>query len=350
MGKAKKVKSKVGKLKKIKHAAPSATEKVRVEKALEKIKDATSKAPTAAQVKAVEADIVKEISKPVNSTKDLTASHEYVPAEWKERAVGLGLVWQPATAGSPFMVCVPRRDKPATSEQRVFMAEYIQKMKDVGHYVKVERKSGNITSIGDVDMAKAKEAIPGTGLSIKDVEKLHAQSVGDAAEREKQQKKEAARKAKEEEEKRQKEAKARKKMKGADLTPKSSASAPGGPLDVKRFKGKAKGGKPDADPKAQVKGISSPPAKKKAGMEPSKVPSGGFTKDSKPATSGELIRSRIFEHKLTDDQIAAEVRKLWPGRSTAVSDVRWNRSQMEKAGIKNVPEPVEGSTVPGKRK
>ena len=128
----------------------------------------------------------------------------------------------------------------------------------------------------------------------------------------------------------------------------ASAAAPGGPLDVSRFKGKAKK-QAGQDPGVRIRGISSPPVKKKASMQPGAVPKGGFTKESKPETSGELIRARIGEHKLTDDQIAAEVRKLWPGRTTAVSDVRWNRSQMQKAGIKNVPEPVEGSTVPGKR-
>ncbi len=74
------------------------------------------------------------------------------------------------------------------------------------------------------------------------------------------------------------------------------------------------------------------------------MPSGGFKAENKPATSGELIRARIFEHKMTDDAIAAEVRKLWPGRTTAVSDVRWNRAQMLKAGIKGVPDPVDGSS------
>lgn len=144
-----------------------------------------------------------------------------------------------------------------------------------------------------------------------------------------------------------KQAEARKKM---DVTPKhdlKKAAEPAAPA-----KGKGKNNKPakDSDPKAAVKGVSAPPAKPKAGMNPGPVPKGGFTKDNKPVTSGELIRARIGEHKMTDDQIAAEVRKLWPGRTTAVSDVRWNRSQMQKAGVKNVPEPVEGSTVPGKKK
>jgi hypothetical protein len=198
------------------------------------------------------------------------------------------------------------------------------------------------TSIGEQEMGKGKVAIPGTGLTVKDIEKAHAANAKEVAAEEKRKKQEAAKKAKEEEEKRKKESAARKKLKAMDVSPKVKPKV----AEEKPAKGKKK----DVDPKVHIRGISSPPIKKKAGMEPTKVPAGGFTKQNKPATSGELIRARIGEHKLTDDAIAAEVRKLWPGRSTAVSDVRWNRSQMEKAGVKNVPEPVEGSTIPGKRK
>lgn len=180
------------------------------------------------------------------------------------------------------------------------------------------------------------------GLDPKEIQKAFEQGNKETAAREKQMKKETAKKAKEDEARQKKEAAARKKLKASDVTPKPSK-----PSDSIPLKGKTK----DIDPKAQVKGISSPPpAKPKAGMNPGAVPKGGFTKENKPTTSGELIRARIGEHKLTDDAIAAEVRKLWPGRTTAVSDVRWNRSQMQKAGVKSVPEPVEGSTVPGKRK
>lgn len=86
-----------------------------------------------------------------------------------------------------------------------------------------------------------------------------------------------------------------------------------------------------------------PPAKKKGkGISPpQKVPPGGFNKSNKPATSGELIRARIMEHKMTDEQIAAESRKLFEGRNTQVSDVRWNRGQMRKVGI-DAPDPVGG--------
>lgn len=73
--------------------------------------------------------------------------------------------------------------------------------------------------------------------------------------------------------------------------------------------------------------------------QPLTVPVGGFTKANCPPTSGELIRARIMERRLEDEAIAAEVRKLFEGRTTAVSDVRWNRAQMTKAGL-NPPPPV----------
>lgn len=114
--------------------------------------------------------------------------------------------------------------------------------------------------------------------------------------------------------------------------PKSAAAAA---LAGKKFK-PVKGKEPAAKP--------APPAKQKKGKgitPPLKVPAGGFNKSNKPATSGELIRARIVEHKLTDEQIAAESRKLYEGRNTQVSDVRWNRGQMRKAGL-DAPDPVGG--------
>jgi hypothetical protein len=91
-----------------------------------------------------------------------------------------------------------------------------------------------------------------------------------------------------------------------------------------------------AKPKAQVTVKNKNKAKS---MQPVKVPPGGFNKTNKPGTSGELIRSRIVEHKLTDEQIATETRKLFEGRNTQVSDVRWNRGQMRKYGV-DAPDPV----------
>lgn len=82
---------------------------------------------------------------------------------------------------------------------------------------------------------------------------------------------------------------------------------------------------------------------------PMVVPAGGFTKANCPATSGELIRARIVERKLEDEAIAAEVRKLFEGRTTGVSDVRWNRAQMAKAGLQPPPPPVgEDKPAPAK--
>jgi hypothetical protein len=57
-----------------------------------------------------------------------------------------------------------------------------------------------------------------------------------------------------------------------------------------------------------------------------------LAKGVRPRTSGELIRARVLEAKLDDDAIAAEVRKLWAGRTTSKSDVNWNRTQLRKAG------------------
>lgn len=59
----------------------------------------------------------------------------------------------------------------------------------------------------------------------------------------------------------------------------------------------------------------------------------GVARGERPRTSGELIRARILEAKLDDEAMAAEVRKLWPGRTTSKSDVAWNRGQLRKAGV-----------------
>lgn len=334
----------------------------------------------------------------VNEVRTTAATEMIAPARGKGIPAGLvevtvkepvpeGLIEEEIKGTHLKLLAMQDQSAIPTLEQRVAMAK---RLNEVGprlpRYVK-NVISRNTTSIGELDMGKKNLA----GLDPKEIQKAFDQENKESIEREKAAKKEAAKKAKEEEEKRKKEAVARKKLKTADVTPKANPKTAGGHNWVKQnlvsnkdgsddymcenegcekkfkrrglgwnapagdCKGKTKGGKPaakkkDVDPKAQVKGISSPPVKKKAGMEPGKVPPGGFTKDNKPSTSGELIRARIGEHKITDDAIAAEVRKLWPGRTTAVSDVRWNRSQMEKAGVKNVPEPVEGSTVPGKRK
>lgn len=58
-----------------------------------------------------------------------------------------------------------------------------------------------------------------------------------------------------------------------------------------------------------------------------------LARGERPPTSGLLIRARILEGKLDDEAMAAEVRKLWPGRTTSKSDVAWNRGQLRKAGV-----------------
>lgn len=117
--------------------------------------------------------------------------------------------------------------------------------------------------------------------------------------------------------------------------PQSAAAAA---LAGKKFKPT----KVDKDKMDKGKPVAPPAKKKGKGITPPlKVPAGGFNKSNKPATSGELIRARIIEHKMTDEQIAAESRKLYEGRNTQVSDVRWNRGQMRKAGL-DAPDPVGG--------
>jgi hypothetical protein len=57
-------------------------------------------------------------------------------------------------------------------------------------------------------------------------------------------------------------------------------------------------------------------------------------KGKAPETSGELIRARLVEGKLNAEQIAAEVRKRYPGSTAKKSDVYWNRGRLKKEGVK----------------
>ena len=126
-----------------------------------------------------------------------------------------------------------------------------------------------------------------------------------------------------------------------------------GALEIMRKSGKAAPPEKQKGKSATVKveKVATKPAaspKKKANMTPLKVPAGGFNKSNKPPTSGELIRALIWEHKLEDEQIATLTRKLFEGRNTKSSDVRWNRGQMRLAGI-DAPDPV-GEETPQKGK
>lgn len=58
---------------------------------------------------------------------------------------------------------------------------------------------------------------------------------------------------------------------------------------------------------------------------------------SAPKTSGDFIRGRILQGKMTAEEIATETRKKFKGHTTKPSDVYWNRGQLKAAGIK-VPE------------
>lgn len=51
-------------------------------------------------------------------------------------------------------------------------------------------------------------------------------------------------------------------------------------------------------------------------------------------SSGELIRARVVEGKMTLDQIIAEVKKRFKGSTAKKSDVYWNRARLKAEGIK----------------
>jgi len=57
------------------------------------------------------------------------------------------------------------------------------------------------------------------------------------------------------------------------------------------------------------------------------------TSGTPPKASGDFIRGRILQGKMSAEDIATEVRKKFKGHSTKPSDVYWNRGQLKKAGI-----------------
>lgn len=61
----------------------------------------------------------------------------------------------------------------------------------------------------------------------------------------------------------------------------------------------------------------------------------GINKGKAPETCGELIRARIVEGKLTNEEILKEALKSFKG-NTAMSDVYWQRGRLKKEGI-NLP-------------
>ena len=187
-----------------------------------------------------------------------------------------------------------------------------------------------IPTAGASSMAKkkasqeaAQEKAAGVIGDPAEIQKAFEVNAAETKEHEAQQEKEAAQKQKEE----KAAAKTRKKAK-AKITAPIPVMKTEAPVAAKK---KA----------AAVPATAKTKKEKNPFVKPASVPSGGFTKDNKPATSGELIRSRIVEHKMTDEQIAAEVRKLWPGRTTKETDVRWNRSRLLENKIA-APDPVGG--------
>lgn len=61
----------------------------------------------------------------------------------------------------------------------------------------------------------------------------------------------------------------------------------------------------------------------------------GISKGKTPDSCGELIRARIVEGKLSNDEILKEALKKFKG-NTAMSDVYWQRGRLKKEGI-NLP-------------
>jgi hypothetical protein len=57
-------------------------------------------------------------------------------------------------------------------------------------------------------------------------------------------------------------------------------------------------------------------------------------KGKAPETSGELIRARLVEGKMTAGAIVAEVHKRFKDSSAKASDVYWNRGRLKKEGVK----------------
>lgn len=227
----------------------------------------------------------------INELKEKTKAAEKDRAAELKRLDKLGLMEIPVRGTTLTLVGLKEPNKaPPTVEQR---AEMAKRLIDV---------SGRLPRYV---MHLVDEKKPGTSVrAIVDV--ANAEAVRDEIVKKKVKEKKVA---------------AVKEAKGGKKKPAAAAAAPAKPAA-----GKAK---------AKGRGIT----------KPSAVPSGGFTAANKPATSGELIRARIMDpkNKMTDEQIAAEVRKLWPGRTTGVTDVRWNRAQMLKVGIA-APDPVGEDT------
>lgn len=228
---------------------------------------------------------------------------------------GLKEIEAHGTAIKLFVMADPRQIP--TDEQRLAIA---RRLNEVGHLLPKYIPQGEHT------MRKS-SGIP--GVTPAQIIKDHAQNLKDEAKRLKEKAAQEKAKAKADAAKLKQEAAQKKKMKTADVTPKVTVKEEPTPK-----KGAAKPAPAPTKAVAQGK-------KGKQSMAAGKVPPGGFNKSNRPATSGELIRARIVEHKLTDEQIAAEVRKLFEGRNTSVTDVRWNRGQMRKAGV-SAPDPVGG--------
>lgn len=264
----------------------------------------------AVAAKKVEAEQATERAKAAEAEAEAT----------RQRLLALGLR-ELVIKNCPYRLLVlADADAVPTMEQRLMIARRIN---DVGPKLPQYIPKG----------ALMKRSIP--GITNAELQKVFDQNQKDEAERQKKLAQEAKKKEKEEAAKIKAAAAQRKKTKSVDVTPKVSPELA---KKVAAKQAKEKAAKATITKSEKKPATATAKGKK---FDVPKVPAGGFNKTNKPATSGELIRARIMEHKMTDAQIAAEVRKLFEGRNTSETDVRWNRGQMRVRGMK-APDPVGG--------
>lgn len=285
-----------------------------------------------------QADIVREHEKKQELQKILTAKLAEEAAAESARIVKLGLVEVPIHGCVYSVVSLADPKATPTLEQRAEMAKRLVRIGPLlpKYIMSYDPITPERTVQSAIERSQLEAAV--TPKEKRQLQKDFDANRKEVEAEEKKRKKEDAKKLKYQESEAKKIAARAKLAKKTDYTPDKHHSG-----KEHNNKGSAKSAlaRTAAGIPAKKEAVAKAPKKAK-NMTPMKVPSGGFNKDNRPATSGELIRARIFEQKLTDDAIAAEVRKLWPGRTTAVTDVRWNRGQMIAHGVKSVPDPVGG--------
>lgn len=64
-----------------------------------------------------------------------------------------------------------------------------------------------------------------------------------------------------------------------------------------------------------------------------KTVAAGISRGKVPGSSGELIRARLVEGRLSTEDIIKEVHKRFKGSTAKASDVYWQRGRLKKEGI-----------------